>query len=154
MPKPRRLAALDTAAVPVAAAPVVTGHSVTFLYKAGGTILGAEDRARLDSLAARLAGGSALTVEIRAYSGTAESVNVETRREALSRAMEVRRLLIAAGVPAKPIRDLPPRRFRRRAELFAAKDHAARQRWLRWQAHKDNGWLRWLRTMIWPTKRD
>ena len=62
--------------------------------------------------------------------------------------------VIAAGVPAKPIRDLPPRRFRRRAELFAAKDHAARQRWLRWQAHKDNGWLRWLRTIIWPTKRD
>ncbi len=99
MPKPRRLAALDTAAVPVAAAPVVTGHPVTFLYKAGGTILGAEDRARLDSLAARLAGGSALTIEIRAYSGSAESVNVETRREALSRALEVRRLLIAAGVP-------------------------------------------------------
>ena len=99
MPKPRRLAVLDTAAVPVAAAPVVTGHSVTFLYKAGGTALDTKDRARLDSLAARLAGGSALTVEIRAYSGSAESVNVETRREALSRAMEVRRLLIAAGVP-------------------------------------------------------
>ena len=99
MPKPRRLAALDTAAVPVAATPVVTGHSVTFLYKAGGTVLGAEDRARLGSLAARLAGGSALTVEIRAYSGSAEGDGVEARRGALSRAMEVRRLLIAAGVP-------------------------------------------------------
>ena len=99
MPKPRRLAALDTAAVPDAAAPVVTGHSVTFLYKAGGTALDTKDRARLSSLAAKLAREAGLGVEIRAYAGSAESVNVETRREALSRAMEVRRLLIAAGVP-------------------------------------------------------
>ena len=98
-PKPRRLAALDTSALPVAAAPVVTGHSVTFLYKAGGTALDATDRARLGRLAAKLARETELGVEIRAYAGSAESAGVETRREALSRAMEVRRLLIAAGVP-------------------------------------------------------
>lgn len=74
-------------------------YSETFFYEAGGTALGAEDRARLGGLAARLAGGSGLTVEIRAYSGSAEGDGVEARRGALSRAMEVRRLLIAAGVP-------------------------------------------------------
>ena len=63
--------------------------------------------------------------------------------------------VIAAGAPAKPIRDLPTRRrFRRRAELFAAKDHHARQRWLLHEAHKHNGWLRWLRVCLWPTRRD
>ncbi|MYE01157.1 MAG: OmpA family protein [Alphaproteobacteria bacterium] len=98
-PKPRRLAALDTSALPVAAAPVVTGHSVTFLYKAGGTALDAKDRARLGSLAAKLVRKTGFGVEIRAYAGSAESAGVETRRAALLRAMEIRRLLIAAGVP-------------------------------------------------------
>ena len=98
-PKPRRLAALDTSALPAAAAPAVTGHSVTFLYKGGGTALDAKDRARLGSLAAKLVRETGFGVEIRAYAGSAESVGAETRRETLSRAMEVRRLLIAAGVP-------------------------------------------------------
>ena len=98
-PGPRRLAALDTSALPVAAPPVASGHSVTFLYQAGGTALGAEDRARLGGLAAALAREAGLGVEIRAYAGSAGSGGVGARREALSRAMEVRRLLIAAGVP-------------------------------------------------------
>ena len=98
-PEPRRPAALDTSALPVAAPPAAAGHAVTFLYGAGGTALDAEDRARLGGLAAALAREAGLGVEIRAYAGSAGSDGVETRREALSRAMEVRRLLIAAGVP-------------------------------------------------------
>ena len=98
-PEPRRPAALDTSALPVAAPPAAAGHSVTFLYEAGGTALDEEDRARLGGLAAALAREAGLGVEIRAYAGSAGSDGVETRREALSRAMEVRRLLIAAGVP-------------------------------------------------------
>ncbi len=96
----RRKLALDAPGLAAIAEPVRTGtHSETFFYEAGGTALGAEDRARLGSLAARMAGGSRLTVEIRAYSGSVEGDGVEARRGALSRAMEIRRLLIAAGVP-------------------------------------------------------
>ena len=96
----RRELALDAPGLATMAAPVRTGmYSETFFYEAGATSLGSGDRARLGGLAARLAGGSGLTVEIRAYSGSAEGDGVEARRGALSRAMEVRRLLIAAGVP-------------------------------------------------------
>ena len=96
----RRELALDAPGLAAVAASVKTGaHSETFFYEAGGAALGAEDRARLGSLAARLAGASGLTVEIRAWSGSAEGDGVEARRGALSRAMEIRRLLIAAGVP-------------------------------------------------------
>ncbi len=96
----RRALVLDAPGLAAIAAPVGTGMpSETFFYEAGGTVLGAEDRARLGSLAARLVRSSGTGVEIRAYSGSAERDGVEARREALSRAMEVRRLLIAAGVP-------------------------------------------------------
>ena len=78
-------------------------QSETFFYEAGGAVLGEEDRARLGSLAAGLVRRSGTGVEIRAYSGSAEGDGVEARREALSRAMEVRRLLIAAGVPEASI---------------------------------------------------
>ncbi len=97
---PRRRLALDATLGPVAAAPSgPETQSETFFYKAGATGLGAEDRARLDGLAAKLAGGAALRIEVRAYAGSAEGGGAEARREAWSRAMEVRRLLIAAGVP-------------------------------------------------------
>ena len=96
----RRALALDAPGLAAVAAPVRTDmQSETFFYEAGGTVLGEEDRARLGSFAARLVRSSGTGVEIRAYSGSAEGGGVEARREALSRALEVRRLLIAAGVP-------------------------------------------------------
>ena len=62
-------------------------------------MLGADERGRLRSLALKVSGQAGLDVEIRAYSGAADGDDVEARRLALSRAMEVRRLLIAGGVP-------------------------------------------------------
>ena len=74
-------------------------RSETFFYEANGTTLGADERERLRGLALKVSGQAGLGVEIRAYSGSVGGDGVEARRMALSRAMEVRRLLIAAGVP-------------------------------------------------------
>ncbi|MDE0407959.1 MAG: hypothetical protein OXN81_08865, partial [Alphaproteobacteria bacterium] len=96
----RRALALDAPVLAAIAAPVHSDmYSETFFYEAGGTALGAKDRTRLGGLAARLAGHTGLKVEIRAYSGSAEGDGLKARRGALSRALEIRRLLIAAGVP-------------------------------------------------------
>ena len=96
----RRELVLDAPVLAAIAAPVHSDmYSETFFYEAGGTALGAKDRTRLGGLAARLAGHTGLKVEIRAYSGSAEGDGLKARRGALSRALEIRRLLIAAGVP-------------------------------------------------------
>ena len=96
----RRALVLDAPVLAAIAAPVHSDmYSETFFYEAGGTALGAKDRTRLGGLAARLAGHTGLKVEIRAYSGSAEGDGLKARRGALSRALEIRRLLIAAGVP-------------------------------------------------------
>ncbi len=76
----------------------------TFFYPAGEAALGAEDRARLGSLAARLAAATGFDIEIRAYSGPGGGA--EARRRAWSRAMEVRSLLLAGGVAESRIRAL------------------------------------------------
>ena len=96
----RRELVLDAPVLAAIAAPVHSDmYSETFFYEAGGTALGAKDRTRLGGLAARLAGHTGLKVEIRAYSGSAEGDGLKARRGALSRALEIRGLLIAAGVP-------------------------------------------------------
>ena len=97
---PRRQLTLDVARQPPAAASVAAGvHSETFFYEAGGATLDADGRERLRSLAGKMTGEYGLGVEIRAFSGPLGGDDVAARRTALSRAMEVRRLLISAGVP-------------------------------------------------------
>ena len=97
---PRRRLVVDAARRPAAAAAAEAAVlSQTFFYRSDGATLGAEDIARIGSLALTLAGETGPGIEIRAYSGSADGNGVEARRAALARAMEVRRLLIAAGVP-------------------------------------------------------
>ena len=97
---PRRRLALDAARRPSSTAPASAEvGSEKFLYEAGGTALGKDERERLRGLASKVAGQAGLDIEIRAYSGPVGSDGVEARRTALSRAMEVRRLLISAGLP-------------------------------------------------------
>ena len=99
----RRRLALDTAHRPAPAAPAL--QSETFLYETGGGAgLDPDAHARLRRLASQAAGATGLSIEIRAYAGAVDDGGAEARREALSRAMEVRRLLIAAGVPDNRIR--------------------------------------------------
>ena len=97
---PRRRLALDAARRPpsTAAASAEAG-SERFLYGAGRTTLGKGERERLRGFASKVAGQAGLDIEIRAYSGPVGRDEVEARRTALSRAMEVRRLLISAGLP-------------------------------------------------------
>ena len=97
---PRRTLALDAVSGTAAASPASQEiRSETFFYEPDGTTLGADERERLHSLALKVSGETGLGVEIRAFSGPDGGNGVEARRAALSRAMEVRRLLIAAGVP-------------------------------------------------------
>ena len=94
----RRPLALDAARRAAGAAPAEV-YSETFFHEAGGLPLGADQRERVRRLAARVNGAEGLSVVIRAYSGAGEGNGADARRRALSRAMEVRGLLIAAGVP-------------------------------------------------------
>ena len=94
----RRPLALDAARRAADAAPAEV-YSETFFYEAGGPPLGADERERVRRLVARVNGAEELSVVIRAYSGAGEGNGADARRRALSRAMEVRGLLIAAGVP-------------------------------------------------------
>lgn len=96
----RRRLALDAARRPSSTAPAsAEAGSERFLYEAGETTLGKGERERLRGFASKMAGQAGLDIEIRAYSGPVGSDEVEARRTALSRAMEVRRLLISAGLP-------------------------------------------------------
>ncbi|MCY4230017.1 MAG: hypothetical protein OXF26_03860 [Alphaproteobacteria bacterium] len=99
----RRRGALDMSGVPASAMPVVVDEVMTFFYGGGETGLSLEDRARLGGINTKAGGKTGPRVEIHAYSGSAENEGTEARRKALLRAIEVRRLLIARGVPGPRI---------------------------------------------------
>ncbi len=101
---PRRRLALDAAARPPAEAPVPAQlHTERFLYAPGAAGLAGAEQQRLHSLASMATKADGVGVEIRAFSGPADGDAVEARRVALSRAMEVRGMLIEAGVPGARI---------------------------------------------------
>ena len=96
----RQRLVLDAARRPSSTAPAsAEAGSERFLYESGGTALGKDERKRLRRFASEVAGQAGLNIEIRAYAGPPGGDEVEARRTALSRAMEVRRLLISAGLP-------------------------------------------------------
>ncbi len=91
------------AALPPPAKTPVESDTLTIAYKAGAADVPAEATAGLKALAAKLSKDPSARIELVAFASDAEKSISRSRRLSLERAINVRKILLAAGLESTRI---------------------------------------------------